>query len=458
VDAAVDLFMRESDAFSWYMERDPVLRSTIVAVAWLDAVPDWDALRDKLERAGRLIPLFRMRPEEPPARIATPRWVPDPDFDLDWHVRRVDAPAPHDDASVVALARTAATTAFDPARPLWEFTFVEGLADGGAAIVMKLHHSLTDGVGGMQLALLLFDVAQEPEPPGDMPPLPELAAVDGVHLVRESIAHDMGRVLGFARHEATALLPGALDVARHPVRSGRELAETVASIGRLVAPVTETLSPIMTARGLGRHLDLVSADLDDLKRAAAFAGGSVNDGFLAAVTGGLRRYHDEHGAPVDELRVTLPVSIRNADDPIGGNRITLQRFTVPVGEADPARRIEALHERCARVRAERSLAYTNAVAGTLNLLPSSVLQGILRRVDFLASDVPGIPVTVYLGGAQLLTQYAFGPTIGAAVNVTLMSYVDVCTLGINVDTGAIPDPEMFRECLVEGFDEVLAAG
>ena len=110
------------------------------------------------------------------------------------------------------------------------------------------------------------------------------------------------------------------------------------------------------------------------------------------------------------------------------------------------------------VRGERSLPYTQLIAGALNLAPRRYIASILRHVDFLASDVPGIPVTVYLGGARLLTQYAFGPTIGAAVNVTLMSYVDVCTLGINVDTGAIPDPEVFRECLVEGFDEVLAAG
>lgn len=91
----VDAFMRESDAFSWYMEHDPALRATIVAVAWLDRSPDWGILIDRLERATRLVPIFRQRPVEPPGRLATPRWTIDPDFDLTWHLRRVASPPPH---------------------------------------------------------------------------------------------------------------------------------------------------------------------------------------------------------------------------------------------------------------------------------------------------------------------------------------------------------------------------
>jgi hypothetical protein len=108
------------------------------------------------------------------------------------------------------------------------------------------------------------------------------------------------------------------------------------------------------------------------------------------------------------------------------------------------------------VRAERSTAYVQLLAGAMNLMPRWYIGSMLRKVDFLASDVPGIPVPVYLAGAKVRVQYAFGPTIGAAVNVTLLTYVDTCALGIDVDTGAIPDFEEFYDCLVEGFDEVLA--
>lgn len=141
---------------------------------------------------------------------------------------------------------------------------------------------------------------------------------------------------------------------------------------------------------------------------------------------------------------------------MGGNRITLMRFDVPVGVADPAERISAINKRTQQVRHEKSLPYTQLIAGVLNLMPRWYIGSILRHVDFLASDVPGIPVPVYLGGAKVRAQYAFGPTIGAAVNVTLLTYVDTCSLGIDVDTGAIPDFDEFRDCLVAGFDEVLA--
>src|SRR5689334_13298439 len=152
---AMDPFMRDSDAFTWYMERDPVLRSTVVAVAFLDGTPDWEALVARLDHATRLVPSFRRRVLEPPARLSTPRWATDPEFDLSWHLRRIAAPPPHTDATVLAVARQAAMTAFDRARPLWEFTLVEGLAGERAALVMKVHHSLTDGLGGMQLMLTL---------------------------------------------------------------------------------------------------------------------------------------------------------------------------------------------------------------------------------------------------------------------------------------------------------------
>ena len=174
------------------------------------------------------------------------------------------------------------------------------------------------------------------------------------------------------------------------------------------------------------------------------------------MAGGLRRYHEKHGIAVGDLHLTMPISLRTKTDDMGGNRITLMRFDVPVGEADPAARIRAIHQRTGAVRDERSLPYTQLIAGALNLMPRWYIGSVLRHVDFLASDVPGVPVPVFLGGAPVRAQYAFGPTIGAAVNVTLLTYVDTCALGINVDTAAIPDYDIFHDAIVAGFDEILA--
>ena len=152
----------------------------------------------------------------------------------------------------------------------------------------------------------------------------------------------------------------------------------------------------------------------------------------------------------------MPISVRKDGDEMGGNHITLARFDVPVGMSDPAARIAETRARTTKVRNERSTPYVQILAGAMNLMPRWYIGSMLRKVDFLASDVPGVPVPVYLGGAKVRTQYAFGPTIGAAVNVTLLTYCDTCVLGIDVDTGAIPDYDEFHDCLVAGFDEVLA--
>ena len=149
---------------------------------------------------------------------------------------------------------------------------------------------------------------------------------------------------------------------------------------------------------------------------------ALNDAFVAGISGGLRRYHEKHGSTVGDLHLTMPISIRKEGDDMGGNHITLARFDVPVGMADPAARISSTRERTTQVRNERSTAYVQILAGAMNLMPRWYIGSMLRKVDFLASDVPGLPVPVYLGGAKVKVQYAFGPTIGAAVNVT----ADVC--------------------------------
>ena len=454
--ASDDLFMTESDAFSWYMEQDPALRSTVVAVAWLDRVPRWDELTRRLESATRLAPSFRRRPLEPPRRLATPRWSADGTFDLRWHLRRVAAPEPRTKATVLEMAGLAATTGFDRTRPLWEFTLVEGLADGGAALVMKFHHSLTDGIGGVRLAYNLVD--EEPDPPAGLP-MPEAPAgehMTGAALVRASVVHRSSELAGRAATILRWAPRTAGRLLRHPLATSASLVETTRSVARTVAPVRTTLSPVMTGRGPGRRLHMVSAGLDDLHRAAAAAGGTVNDAFMAGVTGGLRRYHERHGVELGDLMVTMPISIRRPTDPLAGNRITLMRFRVPAGTRDPLERIAALHHRCRAARAEPSLAVTEEIAGALNLLPAAVVGSMLKHVDFLASDVPGFPRPIYLCGARVTGYYPFGPTIGAALNATLFSYERRCCIGVTVDTDAVPDDTVLLECLRQGLAEVTA--
>ena len=448
-------FMINTDAFAWEMEHDAALRSTVVSVIMLDRSPDWDVVVDRFERISRLIPMFRQRVVEsrPPA---TPRWEYDPDFDIDYHLRRVVAPAPGTLDTVLEMARRAEMDEFDRARPLWEVTLVEGLEDGAAAIVAKLHHSLADGIGALQVAMILYDTTRQAPDRGPLPPEPGLephGPLDGLlHPLRYDAA-----LAGKATKLAVRSMPTAVVKAvRRPLSTSKAAVEMGSSIYRMVRPINHTGSPLMTRRKLVRRLGVLEVPKAPLKEAAHVAGGTLNDAFLAAVAGGLRRYHERHDVTVGDLHVTMPVSIRGENDPVAGNRLTLMRYDVPVGTTDPRERIEQIHRRARQVLHEPSLPYTQAIARGLNLLPRWYLASVLRHVDFLASDVPGIPMPVYLGGARVTVQYPFGPTIGAGVNVTLMTYVDTCAIGVNVDTGAIPDYDVFHECLVEGFDEVLA--
>ena len=161
-----------------------------------------------------------------------------------------------------------------------------------------------------------------------------------------------------------------------------------------------------------------------MRRAGDIGGGSLNDAFIAGVVGGLRRYHDKHVSASPRAHRDDADQHPNTERPGGGNRPTLMRFDLPAAIADPAQRIGVIHERTSKMRKEKSLAYTQPIAGALNLMPRWYVGSVLRNVDFVASDVPGLPIPVFLAGAAVRMQYAFGPTIGTGLNVTLLSYVD----------------------------------
>ncbi|MGW0176394.1 wax ester/triacylglycerol synthase domain-containing protein [Rhodococcus sp. NPDC003322] len=448
--------MTQTDHLSWRMEADPILRSTIVAVALLDRHPDWTRFVEMMERATRQIPIFRRKAVRDRLSPAPPRWVDDPDFDLHWHLRRLAVPEPGGWDGVLDFARVAAMTAFDKDRPLWEFTLLSGLDSGRTALVMKVHHSLTDGVGGMQIAREIVDFTREGGP-HDASRVAAPAATDaatshfpgGLDWYRDTA----GRLV---RQASTTLARQSVGFARHPAGTLRDNVTAVMSTTRFTRPILSTLSPVMTARSTRRRLAVLDVSMQALDRAAAAGGGSVNDGFLASVLLGMARYHRHHGADVHELRLTMPISLRTDEDPLGGNRITLARFALRTDIDDPADLIHHVHSVVDRLRHEPAVAHSPAIAGALNLLPASTLGNMLKNVDFLASNVPGSPIPLFTAGAEVLRYYAFSPTLGSAFNVTLLSYTSWCGVGINADTASVPDLGTLTESLAGGFRDVLA--
>ena len=458
--ASGSAYMGASDAFAWYMERDPTLRSTVVAIVWLDRAPEWEVLVGRVDRLSRVMPSVRQHVVEVPFRLATPRWTCDPDFDLLWHLRRIGVPAPHTRQEVLELARWAAMEPFDRDRPLWQLTLAEGMKGGAAALVLKFHHSLSDGVGGMRALAILADLQREPADLGEMPPAPPGETLDSLALVTEAANVAALNYACLAWRGTGAAIPALMRFAFDPVGHARAAAAMAGSVYRTAAPSTSTLSAVMRDRATARRLAMIEVALDDLKKAAKSADVTVNNAFLAAVTGGLRRYHKHHGQSVDTLRVVMPINLRAGHDTDWGNKITLLRLIVPAGEQNPVSRMRLLDRVTSAARQEPSLPVTGAIAGALNLLPVGYVGGILKRADFVASNVPGTPVPVYVAGAKVTGFFAFGPTIGTALNTTLFSYAGRCHIGINIDTVAVPDPDLMLACLSEGFAEItdLAAG
>lgn len=453
--AVADEHLSDADVFTVMMEDDPVLRSTIVVVATLDKVPDWERLTERAERATRLAPNFRRRlhPGAPP--LAQPRWVRDLHFDLSWHMRRVAAPEPRTLDTVLDFARVAGMTAFDPIRPRWEFTLFEGLADGGAAFVLKLHHALTDGIGGIELAEHLVDLEREPGDPEEMPPEPEDPSGGMIESGLSAARFGAARLWGITRNVARVVPAFTWQVLRHPISVWGDAAENVRSTFRFVKPITKTASPIMTDRHLSWRYNILDVPLSGLKESASSVSGTLNDAFLAGIAGGLAKYHAHHDETVEEVRVTMPISLREKGDRAGGNRISLVRVTIPVGDHDPATRMKMIGETTDEWRAEPALPHSETIAGVLNLLPAAVLGGMLKHVDLVASNVPGFNFDIFLAGARLTGFWVFGPTIGTAGNITLMSYSGRCYIGVNTDGGAVPDDDKFIECMRAGFDEVI---
>ncbi len=443
--------MTQTDLFTWSMEHDPALRSTIISVLILDREPQWDHFWYMVDRGTRVVPKFRHRLLPLPLGLAPPRWTPDDDFDLAWHVRRILAPPPANLSAVLEFARTEAMTAFDPVRPLWRITVMGGLDGDKAALIFKVHHSLTDGIGGIQIAGEMLDFVRDaaPRPPsGDTTPtvrggFRDIAAWNwsvGAELVRAGIS---------------TALPVARRTMTSPIRTVRDGIAIANSLVRFVRPITSTLSPVMTERGLGRQLSVLELPTGALHRAARSVGCTMNDAFLTAMLIGFRGYHDKHGAKVEHLRVTMPISLRTDRDAIGGNRITLARFALPLDIPDTADLMRTLDAVVAGWRREPAIALSSAIAATFNRLPVGLLTPMFKHVDFIASDVPGSPVPLYVSGAEVERIYAFGPTTGTALNATLISHVGTCYLGINADTAAIPDLPLLTDCLRTGFDTVL---
>jgi len=201
--------------------------------------------------------------------------------------------------------------------------------------------------------------------------------------------------------------------------------------------------------------------LPDRRAAAKAAEGSINDAYLAGLCGALRLYHEEFGIPVATLPMAIPVNLRADMDPAGGNRFAGVMIAAPLGISDPAIRIRDIRKQMCERREEAAIDVIGSVAPLLGLLPDPLLESIAGSVvsaDVQASNVPVFAGDTFLAGAKVLRQYGLGPLPGVAMMVVLISRGGVCTVTTRYDRASVADDELWANCLLAGFNEVLALG
>lgn len=438
----------------WRTERHPTDSMTGLILGLLDVVPDWERFRGAHEAVLRIVPRFGERVVDPLLPVGTPMWVPDDVFDLDYHLRRIQVAPPGTMRQLLDLAQSLALVPLDRERPPWVGTLVEGLETGQAAYLFQVHHVLMDGIAVTQLLSRVLSPTREPSDRswpehsrrvGSRPA--SLTALRAVHQ-----AHAVPRVV-------RTLQQSVKDALRHPSGTVGYLA----SLGRVLTPPPPSRSSVL--RGGTRRqwrFAMLECPLAELKGAARVAGGTVNDAFVSALLGGVRHYCAHFGEDLRDIPISMPVSMRQPNDPIGGNRFAGAFFAAPARVADAAERIRELHRCVESVRAEPALDFFSTVAPFVNRTPRAIAAPLVNRLyraaTLTSTSWQGLPDERYVAGARLERLFVLPPLPGSMVMGTMCSHVGTCCIGINVDGEVFTHADLARKCLQRGLDEVLTLG
>lgn len=447
------------EALMWRAESDPRTSSAGILLEILEGEPAWPALLEAHRRTAKRFPRLRECVVEPPVPLVQPAWSAVPQFKVERHLRHEHLA---DDETILELCERTMKRPLDTGRPPWEGVLVTGLPDGRAAYLFRFHHSLTDGLGLIQL----LDIAHASAPAEGT------SQRDATPVVRPSVtpasllANRLARRAIDAPARLAQRVSDGLDdvrrVASRPTESVRNGVEFVGSLSRMLSGPPAPGSPLLSDRTLGNRFLTLDVDLDELKLAARVAGGSVNDAFVAAVLGGVRRFHTEHGTMVETVPLAMPVSLRRENDPLGGNRFAGARIAAPVAEPDPAARIRIIREMVLEAREEPAIGFLDHLSPVLTKLPTGAIielsASMMAATDLQVSNIRGLGHPVQLAGQRVLGMYPLGPRPGVAAMVAMITYDGTCCLGFNVDPKVFPDIEQIERCLTEGFAEVLAIG
>jgi diacylglycerol O-acyltransferase / wax synthase len=419
--------------------------------------PEFTDLLDHIRGRLHLVPRYRQKLATPPLDTGRPLWVDDPNFNLEYHVRHAALPSPGTEDYLLQLAARIASQQLDRAKPLWECWLVEGMADDRFALIMKTHHSLVDGISGVDLATVLFDLSPEPSPTDqDLEPWRAAPEPSPAELV-------VAGVRGFVN--TTAEIAGrTVAAATRPNRSLGALRDVAEGVGEIVwaglNPAPET--PLNVPIGPHRRFAVVRHELADYKLVKDSLGGTVNDVLLTVVSGALARWLRSRGIRTEglELRALVPVSVRTQDERGHlGNKLTVMRAPLPVYITDPVARLRFVKHAMDGLKESKQAVGAATLASVNNLAPPTILAQAsrlnfsTRLFNLLVTNVPGPQLPLYVLGRRLIDVFpiAFLPR-NHALAVAIMSYDGSIDYGLLGDYDALGDINL----IAEGIDEVLA--
>jgi WS/DGAT/MGAT family acyltransferase len=415
----------------------------------------FEAVRAVLaERVPSLVP-FRRRLVPVPFGLDHPRWVDDPDFDLDNHLHRVALPAPGGEAELTAMVAAVMGRPLDPDQPPWEMHVVEGLEGGQVGLIAKIHHSVIDGVAGVQLMAQLLDLSEEGRPAVVCPPWLPAALPSNAQMV-------------------AAALPNMFTSPVRALQAVREVGRTALRLARCAldgrtGPFSIPLgapSTFETPVGATRSVSFARLSLRDMRLLKEKFSVTINDVVLAICSGALRSHLAEHDEEAeDPLVAVVPISVRGAStDEDLGNRLSAMFVPLATNLEHPLDRLRAIAATSTAAKAqERAVGYGPMASAVSEAVPPVLARpmiqlgiqvGALRRLragNLMISNVPGPNFSLYFAGMRMAAAYPLGPVVdGVALNVTVQSYGDTVFVGINACATAVPDlPALARAMEVE---------
>jgi WS/DGAT/MGAT family acyltransferase len=455
------------DLTFWWSD-SPMQPTTMAMLLLLDRVPDPGRLRHAVERAIEAVPRLRQHVVDAPLDLTLPRWVDDPTFDLDYHVRRHALGGTHDLDELFREIAPAYETPFDRSRPLWEARLYEGLDAGGAAIFFKLHHAVADGVGANAIFAAMTDWDADgggacTDPPATDPPKGPWGHTDGIvrrvaDAIRDRVRLDLERAGDVARTLVETL--------RHPSRVSTAIA-ALRSMGDVLR--FDSRSPLKAREAFGRARRLTGVELpfEEVRTVRRALGGSMIDVILSIMVRAMGRWHRENGLDgVEELMTLVPVNLRPpaqwTQQAMIGNVATGLLLPLPIAIDDPLETFSEVHRRVEVAKADPASGATPLLAELLSVFGRRVVgwigEATFGAVDFIVTNVPGILATRWLAGAEIVAAYPFAPVaLKSPASIALYGYRDSLFIGIDADETVMHDVDAFRASIVEAFEDLAAA-